>query len=161
MRRDDEFIASLCPSFDLELNSFNFQLLWLIPIVEVMWADGRCQREEAEVLFHCVDRFVKLVGRDAPEITSERARRFFQPFLDASVGRNSRKRAELTRLSDYIIQELVAPAHRDKRTHLFDICVEVATSARADQPERAGRRISSEEERLLADLLRELGLDRT
>lgn len=160
MQYTDEFIASLCPSFALELDSINFQFLWLVPIIEVMWADGRCQREEAETFFHAVDRFVRLVSRDAPAITSERARRFFQPFLDGSVGLNPRKRAELTRLSDFIIDELVAPAHRDKRSHLFDICVEVAAAAHAVDADRQGRRISSREERLLKELLRDLRLDK-
>jgi hypothetical protein len=159
MQYSDEFIASLCPSFELELDSINFQFLWLVPIIEVMWADGRCQREEAEILFHTVDRFVTLVSGVAPEITSERARRFFQPFLDSSVGVSSHKRAELTRLSDFIIDELVAPAHRDKRSHLFDICVDIAAAAHAGEAGREGRRISSAEERLLKDLLRDLRLD--
>lgn len=159
MEYSDDYIASLCPSFALELDSINFQFLWLVPIIEVMWADGRCQREEAEVFFHAVDRFVSLVNGVAPEITPERARRFFQPFLDGSVGLNPRKRAELTWLSDFIIDELVAPAHRDKRGHLFDICVEVAAAAHAVEPDRRERRISAEEERLLKDLLRDLRLD--
>lgn len=159
MQYSDEFIASLCPSIELELDSVNFQFLWLLPIIEVMWADGRCQQEEVETFFRAVDRFVRLAGRDAPEITRERARRFFRPFLDSSVGSNPHKRAELNRLSQFIIEELVAPALPDKRAHLFDICVEVAAAVQAVEADRTGRRISVEEERLLKDLLRELRLD--
>jgi hypothetical protein len=157
MRHDGAFIVSLCPSFDWELDDLNFQFLWLIPIIEVMWADGRCQRAEAETLFHYVDRFVALAGRDIPELTGERARRFLQPFLDASVGRNPRKRAELAGLCDFIIAEWVSPARRDKRVHLFEICVDVAMAARV---EGSAGRIAPEEERLLVELFRELHLDR-
>lgn len=158
MRRDDEFIASLCPSFDLELDGVNFQFLWLIPIIEVMWADGRCQREEIELLFHYVDRFVRLVRPDFPALTEARARRFLQPFLDASVGLNPRKRAELGRLRDYIVSEVMASALPDKRAHLFQICVEVAASAQVAVSDPQARRIMAAEERLLADLCRELRL---
>jgi hypothetical protein len=156
----EEFIASRCLSFGLALDCVDFQFLWLLPVVEVMWVDGRCQRQEVEILLHYADRFVGLVKADVPEITGERIRRFLQPFLDASVGNNPRKRAELTRLADFIVHELVAPAHQDKRHHLYEICVEVALAARAVEEGRPGRRICGPEERLLKDLLRDLRLDR-
>ncbi|MGZ8217499.1 hypothetical protein [Methylomagnum sp.] len=160
MPHREEFIATRCLSFGLALDYVDFQFLWLLPVVEVMWADGHCQRQEAETLLHYADRFVDLVGVDVPEITSERVRRFLQPFLDASVGHNPRKRGELTRLANFIVSELVAPAHWDKRSHLYEICVEVAMAARAVDGGRPGRRISAPEERLLKDLLRDLRLDR-
>lgn len=160
MWRDDDFIASLCPSFDLDLDCYNFQFLWLIPIIEIMWADGHCHPEEIETLFRCVDRFVDRVKRDTPEITGARARRFFQPFLDPTVGSDARKRTELSRLSDYIVAELVSPALRDKRTYLFRICLEVAAAAGHGGERGDVQRISEEEEKLLLDLFRELRLDR-
>lgn len=156
----EEFIAARCLSFGLALDYVDFQFLWLLPVVEVMWADGCCQRQEAEILLHYADRFVALVGADVPEITRARVRRFLQPFLDASVGNSPRKRAELTQLTNFIVHELVAPAHQDKRHHLYEICVEVALAARAMEDGRPGRQISGQEERLLKDLLRDLRLDR-
>jgi hypothetical protein len=160
MLHSDEYIQSLCPSLGLEIDALSFQFLWLVPVVEMLWADGRCQREEVRVLLHYADRFVNLASREVPGITRERVRQFLRPLLDPSVGRNPRKRAELTRLSDFILQERVAPAHRDRRKHLFDICVEVAAAANADEPERLDRRISVREERLLSQLLKELQLDK-
>jgi len=157
MRRDDEMIASLCRELELDLDCYNFQFLWLMPIIEVMWADGRCQKEEIETLFHYVDAFVKLVRRDVPEITSERARRFFLPLLEPPTPSDPRKQASLARLVDQIVQDVVEPYAQDKRSQLFRICTDVAAAARAEgEPER---RISVEEARLLKDLFRALRLD--
>lgn len=157
MWRDDEMIASLCQGLDLKLDCYNFQFLWLIPIIEVMWADGRCQKEEIEILFHYADRFVDLVAHDVPQITRERARHFFMPLLDPAAVNDPGKRAGLTRLADRIIQDVVEPAHQDKRLHLFHICAEVAAAARVDGQE-PGEQISEEEERLLRGLFMELRL---
>lgn len=159
MRHNDKFIASLCPSFDLELGVINFQFLWLVPLIEVMWADGRCQKEEIEVLFQAVERFVNTVKPEAPEITLERAQRFLAPLVDASIGYDPRKLTELTRLSDFIIDELVSSSHHDKRLDLFNICVEIAAAAQAVESERKGRRISQGEEQVLRTLLQDLNLD--
>jgi hypothetical protein len=158
MQHSDEFIASICPSFDLKLDSVSHSLLWLIPVINVMWADGRIQREEAEVLLGAADRFVRLHSADAPELTHARVGEFLAPFLDSELGSDPWKRAELTRLADFIVNEMVAPDHRDKRDHLFDICVEVAAAARATEEDREGRRISSGEEVLLKELLGALRL---
>lgn len=157
MWRDDEMIASLCQGLDLELDCYNFQFLWLIPIIEVMWADGRCQKEEIEILFHYVDRFVARVAHEVPQITRERARRFFMPLLDSAAVNDPGKRAGLTRLADQIIKDVVEPAHQDKRLHLFHICAEVAAAARVDWQE-PGDQISEEEERLLKGLFMDLRL---
>ncbi|MFM8332422.1 MAG: hypothetical protein ACKN9T_12100 [Candidatus Methylumidiphilus sp.] len=48
MLRDDTAIADLCQQLDLDLDNYNYQFLWLVPIIEVMWADGRCQKEEVK-----------------------------------------------------------------------------------------------------------------
>ena len=155
MPHDDAMIAALCQDLGLQLDYYNFQFLWLMPIIEVMWADGRCQKEEIETLFHYVDLFVKLVSHDVPQITTERARRFFMPLLEPSAINQPRKRAGLARLVDQIVRDVVEPAHQDKRLHLFHICAEVAAAALAEE---TGRRISDEEGRLLRDLFRELRL---
>ncbi len=158
MPHDDTLITALCQDLDLELDCYTFQFLWLMPIIEVMWADGRCQKEEIEVLFQYVDRFVKLVNRDVPQITTERARRFFLPLLEASAVNDPDKRAGLARLVDQIIHDVVAPAHQDKRLHLFHVCAEVAAAALADMADEPQRRISQEEGRLLRDLFKALRL---
>jgi len=159
MRRDDEMIASLCQDLDLDLDCYNFQFLWLMPIIEVMWADGRCQKEEIETLFYYVDAFVKLVRADVPEITSDRARRFFLPLLEGPAPKDPRKQASLARLVDQIVQDVVEPSPQDKRSRLFHICTEVAAAARAEEQDEPGRRISAEEGRLLKELFRALRLD--
>lgn len=158
MPRDDEMLAALCQDLGLHLDHYNFQFLWLVPIIEVMWADGRCQKEEVETLFHYVGLFVRLVGHEVPEITVERARRFFLPLLEPPAIGNPRKRAALTRLVDQIIQDVVEPAHRDKRSHLFYICAEVAAAARTEDEIDPRRRFSDEEGRLLKNLFRDLRL---
>jgi hypothetical protein len=155
MSRDHEMIAALCRDLGLQLDHYNFQFLWLMPIIEVMWADGRCQKEEIETLFHYLERFVKLVNHDVPQITTERARRFFLPLLEPAAASDPRKRAGLARLVDQIIQDVVEPARQDKRLHLFQVCAEVAAAARAED---ADKRISDEEYRLLKSLLGELRL---
>jgi hypothetical protein len=158
MPHDDEMLTALCRDLGLQLDHYNFQFLWLMPIIEVMWADGRCQKEEIETLFHYAGLFVKLVNHDVPEITVERAKRFFLPLLEPSAISNPRKQALLARLVDQIIQDVVEPAHRDKRSHLFHICAEVAAAARADDEIDPKRRFSEEEGRLLKNLFRDLRL---
>jgi len=152
---EDDPIALLCRELGLDLDCYSFQFLWLMPIIEVMWADGRCQKEEVETLLHYVDRFVALVNPDVPEITTERARRFFLPLLEysAAVDRSQRKR--LARLVDQIIHDVVEPARHDKRLYLFQICREVA---HIGVKSAADRLISAEEERLLMELFKALRL---
>jgi hypothetical protein len=156
MRRDDNMIASLCRDLELDLDCYNFQFLWLMPIIEVMWADGRCQKEEVETLFYYLDAFVRLVHEDVPEITSARARRFFLPLLEASALNDPRKRACLARLVDLIVEDVVEPSPQHKRSRLFQICAEVAAAARAED---ADKRISAEEARILKDLFRDLRIE--
>jgi len=155
---EEDQIASLCRELDLDLDCYSFQFLWLMPIIEVMWADGRCQKEEIETLLHYADRFVGLVGQDVPQITSERVRRFFLPLLEPSAVNDSGKRETLSRLVDQIIQDVVEPSRQDKRLHLFQICHEVAAAAQAGPTQGAGRRVSGEEERLLLELFNALRL---
>lgn len=159
--RNDALIASCCQSLGLQLDCFNFQLLWLMPIIEVMWADGHCQKEEVETLFHYLERFVKLVNDDVPEITFERARQFFLPLLKTSAIDDPRMRAKLTRLVDHIVQHVVEPAHQDKRLYLFEICKEVAEAAQWEAPAGNSRKIVLEEELLLKDLFRDLRLGKS
>jgi hypothetical protein len=158
MLRDDERIATLCQELELDLDCYNFQFLWLLPIVEVMWADGRCQKEEVEILLHYVDRFAELVRRDVPEITPERARRFFLPLLETEAINDPHKRAGLSRLVDQIIRDVVALALQDKRLHLFSICLDVAAAAQDGEQGPDQRSVTTAEKQLLRDLFRELRL---
>jgi hypothetical protein len=158
MLRDDEIIASLCRDLDLELDCYNYQFLWLLPIIEVMWADGHCQKEEIETLFHYVEAFVKLVRRDVPQITSERARLFFLPLLEKQALNDPRKRAYLSMLVSQIIKDVVEPSHQDKRSKLFHICAEVAAAARNEETGDPLRPIAAEEARLLKALFHDLRL---
>lgn len=158
MYRDEKKIASLCKALGLDLDCYNFQFLWLMPIIEVMWADGHCQQEEVETLLHHIDRFVDLVNPDVPQITKARARRFFQPLLEPSAVADPAKRASLSQLVDQIIQDLMEPARRDKRLHLLQICWGVAKASHSGSKEVPGRQISQEEEHLLKDLIKALKL---
>ncbi|GEM_PF-1505575 len=103
--------------------------------------------------------FVSLVNKDYPHITTERARCFFRPLLQPSAFNDPLKRSGLSRLVDKIIQDVVEPAHQDKRSRLFHICMEVATAAQCGQTKYPTSRISSEESRLLNDLLYKLRLE--
>ena len=159
MFHEDEMIATMCKDLELDLDLYTFQFLWLMPIIEVMWADKYCQKEEVDTMFHYVDRFVSLVNKDYPHITTERARCFFRPLLQPSAFNDPRKRAGLNRLVDKIIQDVVEPAHQDKRSRLFHICMEVATAAQCGQTKYPISRISPEEAHLLNDLLYKLRLE--
>lgn len=159
MLRDDTAIADLCQQLDLDLDNYNYQFLWLVPIIEVMWADGRCQKEEVETLFHYVEVFVKRVNPDVPQITMPRARRFFMPLLKPSAVNDPSKRMLLSQLVDQIIQGVVEPARQDKKRHLFHICHEVAAAARVNAADTEEAQVSQEEERLLRNLVKDLRLE--
>jgi len=156
---EDEMITILCRDLELDLNLYTFQFLWFIPIIEVMWADRRCEKQEVDILFHYVDSFVRQVNTDIPHINTECARRFFMPLLKPAAINDPRKREGLSRLVDKIIQDVVEPAHPEKRSRLFHICTEVAMAAQSGITGRSGSWISAEEAHLLQDLLYELRLE--
>jgi hypothetical protein len=160
MLPSEQDIQALCPSLGLSLDAIDLQFLWLVPVVNLMWVDDRCQPEEVKVLLHYADRYVQSVAREVPGVTRERIRAFLKPLLDPAIGRDPAKRAELARLSAFIVKERAVQGSLNGRSLLLDICVQVARVAGTEDAEPGGRKISIHEEKLLADLLRALRLDR-
>lgn len=158
MSLNQERIDELCRELGLDIDCFSFQFLWFLPVIQVMWADGICQKEEIESLLHHLDRFVDLVKKDVPEITAEKARRFFMPLLDVSAKQDPFMRRSLNELVDLILADVLEPARRQKRLQLFELCLEVAESSRHSEAGPEEGSVSEGEERILRDLLRSLHL---
>ncbi|MFM8332423.1 MAG: hypothetical protein ACKN9T_12105 [Candidatus Methylumidiphilus sp.] len=94
-----------------------------------------------------------------PQITMQRARRFFMPLLEPSAANDPSKRMLLSQLVDQIIQGVVEPARQDKKRHLLHICHEVAVAARDNAGDAEEAQVSQEEERLLRNLVKDLRIE--
>jgi len=132
-------------------------LIDLIPLVEMIWADGKAQESEIAVLDDYLARHVaslnELAGYEM--ISRDSARAFLCRFLrerpDPQLLRTLRSLVAAVRLSGSDEKRNAA-----LRSSLLAACVDIAASAGAADPNRGRERFDAEEKRSFFEILESL-----
>ena len=131
-------------------------LLPLIPLLEVMWADGVTQPAEISIFYDCLTRHLAELSNkaDGEEVVSvEEAERFAHEWLQIRPDP-----MKLRRLSDLSIQLLNSAGTADTRRTIMDNCLDLAAIAVTRYPYERRDRIMSAEKAVLLELIQRLKL---
>lgn len=131
-------------------------LLPLMPLIEVMWADGVTQPAELSIFYECLTRqLADLCNQaDGEEVISiAEAEKFAADLL------NTRPDPEkLHRLRELSVQLLNLPSDDKLRRNVLDRCLDVAAIAVTRYPYEHRDRVMLAEKRVLHELFHSLNL---
>jgi hypothetical protein len=136
-------------------------LIDLIPLLEILWADGKAQESEVSIFEEYLQKHVAALNRSVGHrmLTLEGARGFVRRFLrerpSPELLRELRSLVQAVRLSssDGLQNEAL-------RSSLLAACVDIAASAVAEYPYADGERFDSEEKQSFFEILESLGGER-
>jgi hypothetical protein len=125
----------------------SFYLLELIPLIEMIWADGKNQHQEILILQHFTVKHLSRLSRDAARlevISVEDANRFIDFFLA-----NRPDPQLLADLKELTIEHMQARANAEHNQSIIAHCMDIAAACVSEYPYRADERIRAEEKDLL------------
>lgn len=132
-------------------------LLELIPLIEMIWADGKTQEKEITLLQDFTIKHLANLSKEADGmevVTVEEANEFIDFFL--------KQRPSKELLSDLksLSVEIVKQANnRDRCEKIIDYCMDIAGACVVEYPYLPSERIRTEEKELIREIVMELGLD--
>ena len=150
----NDVLESLVSDFDLTPDKV--YLLPLIPLIEVMWADGMTQPPEIGVFYDCLTKHLADLSNhaDGEEVISiEDAERFANGLLSTRPDPE-----KLRRLSDLSVQLLNISDEEKQRRTVVDNCLDLAAIAVTRYPYERRERIMSAEKRVLIALFQSMKL---
>ena len=138
-----------------------FYLLEVIPLVEMLWADGRNQDEEINLVHDFLDQYMRRLTEAAEGtrfISDEELNDFIERFINRRP--SSELLRDIRRLAD---SALYASADQEevtqRRQSVLDYCLDIAAAAVTEYPYPRHERFMVEEKRLLRELMSELHLE--
>ncbi len=131
-------------------------LLPLVPLIDVMWADGVLQPSEISIFYECLTRHLADLYQQADgeePISVARAEKFVDGLL------NTRPDPEkLHRLRDLSVQVLNLSPDARLRRSVLDSCLDLAAIAVTRYPYNRRDRVMIAEKRVLHELFESLNL---
>lgn len=141
---------------DFGLTSETIYLLPLVPLVEVMWADGLLQRSEIDVFHECLTHHVDNLSRLADNqtvVSVAEAQKFARDLFKAP-----HDPLKLSRLRELAVQVLNLDPDVEQRRTVMDNCLDLAAIAVLRYPYGRRERVMTAEKQLLRDLFETLKL---
>lgn len=135
-------------------------LLDLVPLIEMMWADGKIQAAEISLLYeHVVKHLAELSseGGGLDVLSAAEVNAFLDRFLSERPDPRLLKR----------LRELALSLHRthsnpekivQRHTTLLGLCMDIAAAAVVDYPYEKHERIMAAEKRLLTEIMAALNI---
>ena len=139
---------------DFGLTPETVYLLPLVPLIEIMWADGVTQPAEVSIFYDCLTRHLADLANqaDGEEVVSvAEAEKFASDWLQVRPDPD-----KLRRLSDLSIQLLNASSEGRTRRTILDNCLDLAAIAVTRYPYERRDRIMSAEKAVLLELIQRL-----
>lgn len=151
----NETVKALSDEFGLPAESV--YLLPLVPLIEIMWADGKVQPAEMSLLYDSVTRrlaelHTAAAGEEVLSIADAEA------FLDHFL-KDRPDPERLRRLRELTVQLMNATASDAERRSLLDSCMDIAAAAVSTYPYERRDRVMAVEKTLLHELFETLHLD--
>ena len=153
-------MSSMIPEL---LERYGFQpshvyLLELVPIIEIMWADGRNQAAEVDIVRHITQRLVKNINSNAHGITV-----LSQQDVDSFLNKLTTTRPAPALLKalreltvDHLKEKGITPNHAKS---IIEYCLDVASACVGSYPYNFGERIMDTEKKLIWELVEQLDLN--
>ena len=140
--------AQLSKEFDLKPADFYF--LNLIPLIEVLWADGTNRPQELHLLYQFLIEHIAFLDKQAGEqvITIDDANDFLERFAHQRPPKYL-----LKRLHDIILQ-LNHNSFTEQKQTILDYCMDIAAACTKSYPYPLRGRVIDEEKELLKDLFK-------
>ena len=141
---------------DFGLTSETIYLLPLVPLAEVMWADGLLQRSEIDLFHDCLKHHVDNLSRlaDNQEVVSmAEAQKFARDLFKAP-----HDPVKLHRLRELAVQVLNLDPDVEQRRTVMDSCLDLAAIAVSRYPYGKRERVMTAEKQLLRELFETLKL---
>lgn len=140
---------------ELGLEPSDLYFLDLIPLIEMMWADGQVQDSEIEVLMGFVDDLMdKISGlNDGNTITKPDIIRFIERYTNTRPSP-----ALLAELRHAAIQIANQREDGDSRVSLLTYCIDIAAACVAGYPYDENERICKDEKALLLKIISALDI---
>lgn len=140
--------TQLSKEFDLKPADFYF--LNLIPLIEVLWADGINHPQELKILYHFLIEHIAFLDKQAGDqvVTIEDA----NDFLDRFAHQRPSERL-LKRLHDIILQ-LNHHSFTEQKHTILDYCMDIASACTNTYPYPLRGRVAEEEKKLLKGLFK-------
>lgn len=132
-------------------------LLELIPLIEMIWADGKNQEKEVTFLLDFTVKHLANLSKDADgmEVVSvEEANAFIDHFMKQRPSKQL-----LSDLKSLSIERIKQENNRDKCQKIVDYCMDIAGACVVEYPYHPSERIRTEEKELIREIVTELGLD--
>ncbi len=138
-------------------------LLEVIPLVEMLWADGRNQEEEINLVYDFLDGHLARLSEAAQGedfISKAELNDFIERFI------NRRPSPALLRAIRQLAGDVLdasgsSDERRQRRHSVLDYCMDIAAAAVTEYPYPRHERFMDEEKRLLRELMLELQLNET
>jgi len=135
-------------------------LIDLLPLIEIMWADGRTQKGEIAVLENYIERHVEYVNRHAgcQVLSFQMAKTFAEQFIKERPSPDLMKT-----LRDFIKPVRLSGADRQDnerlRSSLLSACMDIASSSVTRYPYDFDERFNQEEKICFFSILDSLSED--
>lgn len=126
-------------------------LLELLPLIEMIWADGKNQAHEVNILQQFTIKHLANLSEEAEglEVVSvDEANKFIDHFL--STRPSSQLIADLKSLA---VERMRERGDREKNKLVIDYCMDIAAACVSQYPYQASERIREEEKALLRDII--------
>jgi hypothetical protein len=135
-------------------------LLELVPLIEMMWADGKNQDGEVRIVYDYALKHLADLSRDAAGeeiLTVEEVNEFLDRFVHQRPSPTLLKR--LRQLARSVICEEDGKAtHKRRAQTILEQCLDIAAAAVTHYPYGSDERFMREEKELLRELMEELCL---
>ncbi|WLQ14456.1 hypothetical protein O5O45_00710 [Hahella aquimaris] len=140
------------------LKESHIYLLELIPLIEMIWADGRCQDAEVKILYRYTIEHLSRVSRESPDIEfiseddiNEFLDRFTQTRPDPEMLRELRELC-----LDRMESKSKYQDQMESKQAMMNYCLDIAAASVNRYPYKFNERIIAEEKDLLKELFHAL-----
>lgn len=141
-----------------QLHPKTVYLLELIPLIEIIWADGMNQEQEISILQDFTVRHLANLSHaaDGLEVISvEEANSFIDHFMSQRPSKEL-----LSDLKGLAMEKLEANLSSTTRDQIIAYCMDIAAACVTEYPYSASERVQAQEKAIIAELIKTLGIPR-
>jgi len=141
---------------EFDIHGGQFYLLSLIPLIEMIWADGKPQDHEVSLLREFLHSHVAELRthiQDEDFLTTEEINTFLDRFLGSEPDARLLKR--LRELAASVITDGSAGETRDREVfRILDYCLDIAAASTPHYPYGPHERFSAKEKQMLYEIMK-------
>lgn len=133
-------------------------LIDIIPLVEMIWADGQAQENEVEILYRYLDEHLERINKIAgiQVIDKEKANRFAERFI------KNRPPSELLTTICNLYFKILSTSENESliaeiKNSLIAACLDIGSSSVINYPYAPGERFNADEKKCFFEILSKQG----